>query len=130
MRLGLLIMLGCAPPVPGDTGGPALLAEPTVLDFGTQDYGSPSVAPVTLWNAGTGPLEVDLWLSAASFHLVETPPRPLRLQPGDSWTVTIQFTPTRRLHDAQLEAHTATTPGLLRVPITGRGRDTAIPPRK
>ena len=126
----MLLLLGCGPPSGAtDTGLQALTAHPDVLDFGVCDLGATRVAAVDLRNAGPEPVELDLWLGSTVFRLVEVPPRPVRLQPGDTWSLAVQFTPSDPTHEAELLARTAGAPeGLLVVPVVGEGRDPLTTP--
>lgn len=108
----------------GDTGQPRLVAAPEVLDFGAWEVGDAAIRSVALHNLGEDDLELDLWLTPAAFQLVDPPPRPLRLAPGASLTVAVQFLPTDPLHDDLLVVRSRERPdGLIGVPLTGRGRD-------
>jgi CSLREA domain-containing protein len=80
------------------SGGVALAADPLALHFGNVAVGSAATQAVTLRNVNGSAVTVTaLTLAgddAGQFEVVSAPPLPLLLQPGESATVSVRFTPT------------------------------------
>src|SRR5690606_28704644 len=70
---------------------------PADLDFGSVDVGSQEVQIVTVSNVGGEPLEIENVAlvpgSWSEFSLIDVPPLPATLAPGDTADVSIAFAP-------------------------------------
>lgn len=120
-------MLGCDPlgPGPYDPDAPSpqssglLVVEPTRLDFGAFDCleDAPRTGTLLVTNRGGGELVVaGLNLIVGSDAFSADAPALLRLEPGDSYAVDVQFAPiSDGIHEAQLVPN-----GAVRVELLGQ----------
>lgn len=106
---------------------PEIRVTPNALDFGGVVIGSTETLPLTIENAGNGPLTVsfvDFAYNELSQFAVTAPGTPFTLDPGETQDVQISYTPDSTVHSAlgilQIDSNDESNP-ILSVTVSGEG---------